>query len=51
VFVVYPADEARGLIRLEGRWTGAAELERGVRTLDGAPEGAEAPALPVPERE
>ena len=28
VFVVYPADEARGLVRLEGRWTGAAELER-----------------------
>jgi ABC-type polysaccharide/polyol phosphate transport system ATPase subunit len=51
VFVVYPADEARGLVRLEGRWTGAAELERGVRRLDGAPQGAEAPALPVPERE
>jgi ABC-type polysaccharide/polyol phosphate transport system ATPase subunit len=28
VFVVYPADESRGLVRLEGRWTGAAELER-----------------------
>jgi hypothetical protein len=33
VFVVYPADDARGLIRLEGRWsredsTLAAELER-----------------------
>jgi ABC-type polysaccharide/polyol phosphate transport system ATPase subunit len=28
VFVVYPADEARGLIRLEGRWVPAAELER-----------------------
>ncbi|HEY2372481.1 MAG TPA: ABC transporter ATP-binding protein [Gaiellaceae bacterium] len=28
VFVVYPADEGRGLVRLEGRWTGAAELER-----------------------
>ncbi len=28
VFVIYPADEARGLVRLEGRWTGAAELER-----------------------
>jgi ABC-type polysaccharide/polyol phosphate transport system ATPase subunit len=28
VFVVYPADEARGLVRLEGRWTPAAELER-----------------------
>jgi ABC-type polysaccharide/polyol phosphate transport system ATPase subunit len=25
VFVVYPADEARGLVRLEGRWTPAAE--------------------------
>jgi hypothetical protein len=33
VFVVYPADENRGLVRLEGRWsredsTLAAELER-----------------------
>jgi ABC-type polysaccharide/polyol phosphate transport system ATPase subunit len=28
VFVVYPADETRGLVRLEGRWTHAAELER-----------------------
>jgi hypothetical protein len=28
VFVVYPADEARGLIRLEGRWAQGAELER-----------------------
>jgi hypothetical protein len=28
VFVVYPADEARGLVRLEGRWAAAAELER-----------------------
>jgi len=28
VFVVYPDGEARGLVRLEGRWTGAAELER-----------------------
>jgi ABC-type polysaccharide/polyol phosphate transport system ATPase subunit len=28
VFVVYPADEARGLVRLEGRWSLAAELER-----------------------
>jgi hypothetical protein len=28
VFVVYPGDEARGLVKLEGRWTGAAELER-----------------------
>jgi ABC-type polysaccharide/polyol phosphate transport system ATPase subunit len=51
VFVVYPADEARGLVRLEGRWTLAAELVRGVRRLDGAQQGAEAPALPVPERE
>jgi ABC-type polysaccharide/polyol phosphate transport system ATPase subunit len=51
VFVVYPSDEARGLVRLEGRWTGAAELERGVRRLDGASQGAEAPAMPVPERE
>jgi ABC-type polysaccharide/polyol phosphate transport system ATPase subunit len=25
VFVVYPADESRGLVRLEGRWTPAAE--------------------------
>ncbi len=28
VFVVYPSDESRGLVRLEGRWTLAAELER-----------------------
>ena len=28
VFVVYPADDARGLVRLEGRWAAAAELER-----------------------
>jgi hypothetical protein len=28
VFVVYPADDARGLVRLEGRWSPAAELER-----------------------
>ena len=28
VFLVYPADESRGLVRLEGRWTPAAELER-----------------------
>jgi hypothetical protein len=28
VFVVYPSDEARGLVRLEGRWSQAAELER-----------------------
>ena len=28
VFVVYPADEARGLVRVEGRWSAAAELER-----------------------
>jgi hypothetical protein len=33
VFVVYPGDEARGLVKLEGRWSGeeigaAAELER-----------------------
>ena len=28
VFVVYPADEVRGLVRLEGRWAPAAELER-----------------------
>jgi ABC-type Na+ transport system ATPase subunit NatA len=27
VFVVYPSDEGRGLVRLEGRWTPAAELE------------------------
>jgi ABC-type polysaccharide/polyol phosphate transport system ATPase subunit len=25
VFIVYPADEARGLVRLEGRWAAAAE--------------------------
>jgi ABC-type polysaccharide/polyol phosphate transport system ATPase subunit len=51
VFVVYPADEARGLVRLEGRWSGAAELERDVRRLEGAHPAAEAPALAVPERE
>jgi lipopolysaccharide transport system ATP-binding protein len=28
VFVVYPADDARGLVRVEGRWAAAAELER-----------------------
>jgi ABC-type polysaccharide/polyol phosphate transport system ATPase subunit len=28
VFVVYPADDARGLVRVEGRWAPAAELER-----------------------
>ena len=28
VFVVYPADDARGLVRMEGRWLPAAELER-----------------------
>jgi hypothetical protein len=28
LFVVYPSDEARGLVRLEGRWAAAAELER-----------------------
>jgi ABC-type polysaccharide/polyol phosphate transport system ATPase subunit len=28
VFVVYPADDARGLVRVEGRWLPAAELER-----------------------
>ena len=28
VFVVYPADDGRGLVRLEGRWAPAAELER-----------------------
>ncbi len=28
VFVVYPADDVRGLVRLEGRWAPAAELER-----------------------
>jgi hypothetical protein len=28
VFVVYPSDESRGLVRVEGRWTAAAELER-----------------------
>jgi hypothetical protein len=28
VFVVYPSDESRGLVRLEGRWLLAAELER-----------------------
>ena len=28
VFIVYPADDARGLVRVEGRWSAAAELER-----------------------
>jgi ABC-type polysaccharide/polyol phosphate transport system ATPase subunit len=28
VFVVYPADDVRGLVRLEGRWAPAAELRR-----------------------
>jgi hypothetical protein len=28
VFVVYPADDSRGLVRVEGRWSPAAELER-----------------------
>ncbi|HVH50587.1 MAG TPA: ABC transporter ATP-binding protein [Gaiellaceae bacterium] len=28
VFLVYPADESRGLVRLEGRWAPAVELER-----------------------
>jgi hypothetical protein len=28
VFIVYPADDARGLVRLEGRWAPAVELER-----------------------
>jgi ABC-type polysaccharide/polyol phosphate transport system ATPase subunit len=28
VFLVYPSDDSRGLVRLEGRWTVAAELER-----------------------
>jgi ABC-type polysaccharide/polyol phosphate transport system ATPase subunit len=28
VFIVYPSDDARGLVRLEGRWSPAAELER-----------------------
>jgi ABC-type polysaccharide/polyol phosphate transport system ATPase subunit len=28
VFVVYPADDSRGLVRVEGRWSAAAELER-----------------------
>ena len=28
VFIVYPADDARGLVRVEGRWLPAAELER-----------------------
>jgi ABC-type polysaccharide/polyol phosphate transport system ATPase subunit len=28
VFVVYPADDSRGLVRVEGRWVAAAELER-----------------------
>jgi ABC-type polysaccharide/polyol phosphate transport system ATPase subunit len=27
VFVVYPADEGKGLVRLEGRWSPAAELQ------------------------
>jgi len=28
VFLVYPSDDSRGIVRLEGRWTLAAELER-----------------------
>ncbi len=28
VFVVYPADDGRGLVRLEGQWSPAVELER-----------------------
>jgi ABC-type polysaccharide/polyol phosphate transport system ATPase subunit len=28
VFLVYPSDDSRGLVHLEGRWTVAAELER-----------------------
>jgi lipopolysaccharide transport system ATP-binding protein len=28
VFLVYPPDDARGLVRVEGRWAAAAELER-----------------------
>src|SRR5439155_26149737 len=28
VFVIYPSDGARGLVRLEGRWSSAAEPER-----------------------
>ena len=28
VFVVYPADDTRGLVRVEGRWSPAAELGR-----------------------
>jgi ABC-type polysaccharide/polyol phosphate transport system ATPase subunit len=28
VFVVYPSDSSRGLVRLEGRWSRAGELER-----------------------
>jgi ABC-2 type transport system ATP-binding protein len=28
VFVIYPADDSRGLVRVEGRWSAAAELER-----------------------
>ena len=28
VFIVYPADDSRGLVRVEGRWVAAAELER-----------------------
>ena len=27
VFVIYPSDGARGLVRLEGRWSSAAEPE------------------------
>jgi hypothetical protein len=27
VFIVYPADDSRGLVRIEGRWSAAAELE------------------------
>ncbi|MDX6485429.1 MAG: lipopolysaccharide transport system ATP-binding protein [Gaiellaceae bacterium] len=28
VVVIYPSDDSRGLVRLEGRWAAAAELER-----------------------
>ena len=28
VFVIYPSDDGRGLVRLEGRWSSAAEPER-----------------------
>jgi ABC-type polysaccharide/polyol phosphate transport system ATPase subunit len=32
VFVVYPADDTRGLVRVEGRWSPAAELGPTMRT-------------------